>query len=38
MARRCEICGKGPARGTIIHRRGQAKKKGGIGQHVTANT
>lgn len=38
MARRCEICGKGPVRGTIIHRRGQAKKKGGIGQHVTANT
>jgi len=38
MARRCEICGKGQIRGTTIHRRGQAKKKGGIGQHVTANT
>ncbi len=38
MSRRCEICGKGPVRGNIIHRRGQAKKKGGIGQHVTAIT
>lgn len=36
MSRRCEICGKGGVRGNIIHRRGQAKKKGGIGQHVTA--
>lgn len=36
MSRRCEICGKGELRGSIIHRRGQAKKKGGIGQHVTA--
>ena len=25
-------------RGHKIHRRGLAKKKGGIGQHVTANT
>lgn len=38
MSRRCEICGKGGMRGSIIHRRGQAKKKGGIGQHVTAIT
>ncbi len=38
MSRRCEICGKGGIRGNIIHRRGQAKKKGGIGQHVTAIT
>ena len=38
MSRRCEICGKGPVQGNIIHRRGQAKKKGGIGQHVTAIT
>ena len=38
MSRRCEICGKGGVRGNIIHRRGQAKKKGGIGQHVTAIT
>jgi large subunit ribosomal protein L28 len=38
MSRRCEICGKGHARGNTILRRGQAKKKGGIGQHVTAVT
>jgi len=38
MSRRCEICDKSAVRGTIIHRRGQAKKKGGIGQHVTAIT
>lgn len=36
MSRRCEICGKGDVRGNSILRRGQAKKKGGIGQHVTA--
>ena len=38
MSRRCEICGKGGVRGNRILRRGQAKKKGGIGQHVTAIT
>lgn len=38
MSRRCEICGKGDVRGNSILRRGQAKKKGGIGQHVTAVT
>jgi len=38
MSRRCEICGKGGVRGNTIHRRGQAKKTGGIGQHVTAIT
>lgn len=38
MARVCEICGKGAVRGSTILRRGQAKKKGGIGQHVTAIT
>ena len=38
MSRRCEICGKGPVRGNSILRRGQAKKTGGIGQHVTAVT
>ena len=36
MSRRCDICGKGDVVGNVIHRRGQAKKKGGIGQHVTA--
>lgn len=38
MARVCEICGKSAVRGSTILRRGQAKKKGGIGQHVTAIT
>ena len=38
MSRRCEICGKGGIRGNRILRRGQAKKTGGIGQHVTAIT
>ena len=38
MSRRCEICGKGGVRGNRILRRGQAKKKGGIGQHITAVT
>ncbi len=31
----CEITKAKPTRGSIIHRRGLAKKKGGIGQHVT---
>lgn len=38
MSRRCHICNKGQVRGNSILRRGQAKKKGGIGQHVTAVT
>ena len=38
MSRRCDICGKGRVRGHSILRRGQAKKTGGIGQHVTAVT
>jgi large subunit ribosomal protein L28 len=38
MSRRCEICNKGAVRGNSILRRGQAKKTGGIGQHVTAVT
>ena len=36
MSRRCEICDKGAVRGNRILRRGQSKKTGGIGQHVTA--
>ncbi len=31
----CEITQARPSTGSIIHRRGLAKKKGGIGQHVT---
>jgi large subunit ribosomal protein L28 len=38
MARECSITGAQPSRGHVIHRRGMAKKKGGVGRHVTANT
>ncbi|HZJ87684.1 MAG TPA: 50S ribosomal protein L28 [Sphaerochaeta sp.] len=34
MARRCEICGKGTVAGHSVPRKGQAKKKGGVGQHI----
>ena len=35
MSRVCTITNAKPSRGSVIHRRGLAKKKGGIGQHVT---
>jgi large subunit ribosomal protein L28 len=38
MSRRCSITGVGPTKGHRIIRSGKAKKKGGIGMHVTANT
>jgi large subunit ribosomal protein L28 len=38
MSRRCDITGAKPTLGTRINRSGKAKKKGGIGTHVTANT
>jgi large subunit ribosomal protein L28 len=38
MARKCDITGARPKRGRKIHRRGLAKKKGGIGMHVTKAT
>jgi large subunit ribosomal protein L28 len=38
MARICELTGRGPRKGTKIWRSGKAKKKGGIGMHVTAIT
>jgi large subunit ribosomal protein L28 len=38
MSKVCMITGARPSRGHTIHRRGLAKKKGGIGQHVTAMT
>ncbi len=38
MSRLCEITGAIPTRGNHILRSGKAKKKGGIGMHVTANT
>jgi large subunit ribosomal protein L28 len=34
MAKRCEICGKGPMTGHAVTRKGKAKKEGGIGQHI----
>lgn len=38
MSRICEITGKRPIKGSHIWRSGKAKKKGGIGMHVTAIT
>jgi large subunit ribosomal protein L28 len=38
MARICELTGKRPTKGSRIWRSGKAKKKGGIGMHVTAIT
>jgi large subunit ribosomal protein L28 len=38
MSRVCEITGKGSIKGSHIWRSGKAKKKGGIGTHVTAIT
>ena len=35
MSRICSITGSKPVRGSVIHRRGLAKKKGGVGRHVT---
>ena len=35
MSRVCQIRGSRPRRGRKIHRSGLAKKKGGIGRHVT---
>ena len=37
MSRICSITGVGVTRGSVIHRRGMAKKKGGVGRHVTKN-
>jgi large subunit ribosomal protein L28 len=31
----CTITGSRAARGSVIHRRGLAKKKGGVGRHIT---
>jgi len=35
MSKVCSITGSRPMRGSIIRRRGMAKKKGGVGRHVT---
>ena len=38
MARICELTGTRPIKGSHIWRSGKAKKKGGIGTHITAIT
>ncbi|MEX2381075.1 MAG: 50S ribosomal protein L28 [Opitutales bacterium] len=38
MAKICQITGKRPTRGSRILRKGQTKKSGGIGTHVTKVT
>jgi large subunit ribosomal protein L28 len=38
MSRYCELTGVGPRKGSRIWRSGKAKKKGGIGTHITAIT
>lgn len=38
MASICQITGKRPTTGSRIHRKGQSKKSGGIGTHVTKVT
>jgi len=38
MARRCDICGKGTISGSVVTRKGQAKKYGGVGQHIGVTT
>ncbi len=34
MAKRCDICGKGPMAGRSYIRKGKAKKEGGVGRHI----
>jgi len=38
MSNTCQITGAKRSKGHYIRRSGKAKKKGGIGMHVTANT
>jgi large subunit ribosomal protein L28 len=38
MARICPLTGRRPVKGSHIWRSGKAKKKGGIGTHITAIT
>jgi large subunit ribosomal protein L28 len=37
MSKVCAVTGSRTKRGSVIHRRGMAKKKGGVGRHVTKN-
>jgi large subunit ribosomal protein L28 len=38
MTKVCAITGRRPVKGNIINRKGQTKKSGGIGTHVTSIT
>src|ERR1035437_8205887 len=38
MAKVCIITGRRPVKGSIINRKGQSKKSGGIGTHITSIT
>ena len=38
MSRVCAITGRKAVKGSIINRKGQSKKSGGIGTHVTSST
>jgi len=38
MTKICVITGRRPVKGSIINRKGQTKKSGGIGTHVTSIT
>jgi large subunit ribosomal protein L28 len=38
MSKVCVITGRRPVKGSIINRKGQTKKSGGIGTHVTSIT
>jgi large subunit ribosomal protein L28 len=38
MAKVCIITGRRPVKGNIINRKGQSKKSGGIGTHITSIT
>jgi large subunit ribosomal protein L28 len=38
MGKACVITGRKPVKGNIINRKGQSKKSGGIGTHVTSIT
>lgn len=38
MSRTCSVTKAKPKQGHVIHRRGLAKKKGGVGRHITTQT
>ncbi len=38
MTKICFVTGRRPVKGNIINRKGQSKKSGGIGTHVTSIT